>query len=53
MKNTGIIIQARSGSKRLSNKIFKLMSKNGYTRVYKFFSYMDDWYIKYNGNEII
>tara|TARA_B100001173_G_scaffold311116_1_gene327450 strand:+ start:397 stop:1116 length:720 start_codon:yes stop_codon:yes gene_type:complete len=33
------------------NKIFKLMSKNGYKRVYKFFSYMDDWYIKYNRNE--
>ena len=39
--------------KKKRNKIFKLMSKNGYTRVYKFFSYMDDWYIKYNGNEII
>ena len=28
------------------NKIYKLMYKNGYKRVYKFFSYMDDWYIK-------
>ena len=28
------------------NKIYKLMCKNGYKRVYKFFSYMDDWYIK-------
>lgn len=26
-------------------KIFKIMTKNGFKRVYKYLSYMDDWYI--------
>ena len=27
-------------------KIFKIMKKNGFKRVFKYISYMDDWYIK-------
>lgn len=32
-------------NKKVREEIFKIMEKNGYRRVYKYLSYMDDWYI--------
>ena len=32
-------------NKKIREEIFKIMKKNGYRRVYKYLSYMDDWYI--------
>lgn len=32
--------------KKKREKIFSIMTKNNYNRVYKYLSYMDDWYYK-------
>lgn len=32
--------------KKKREKIFSIMTKNNYNRVYKYLSYMDDWYLK-------
>ena len=37
--------------KTVREKIYKILIKNNYKRVFKYISYMDDWYIKKNHNK--
>jgi len=37
--------------KKIRERIYKILKKNNYQRVFKYISYMDDWYIKKNYNK--
>jgi len=44
--NVKIFTIEHNFKKNLRNKIYKILTKNNYQRIFKYISYMDDWYIK-------
>jgi len=46
--NVKIFTIEHNFKKKIRERIFKILKKNNYQRVFKYISYMDDWYIKEN-----
>jgi hypothetical protein len=49
--NVKIFTIEHNFQKKIREKIYKILIKNNYKRVFKYISYMDDWYIKKNYNK--
>ena len=49
--NVKIFTIEHNFKKKMRKKIYKILKKNNYQRVFKYISYMDDWYIKKNYNK--
>ena len=49
--NVKIFTIEHNFKKRERESIYKILKKNDYQRVFKYISYMDDWYIKRNYNK--
>ena len=49
--NVKIFTIEHNFKKRNRENIYKILKKNNYQRVFKYISYMDDWYIKKNYNK--
>jgi hypothetical protein len=48
--NVKIFTIEHNFKKEMRVKIYKILKKNNYQRIFKYISYMDDWYIKKNYN---
>ena len=46
--NVKIFTIEHNFKKKIREDIYKILKKNNYQRVFKYISYMDDWYIKKN-----
>ena len=46
--NVKIFTIEHNFKKKIRERIYKILKKNNYQRVFKYISYMDDWYIKKN-----
>ena len=46
--NVKIFTIEHNFQKNIRENIYKILKKNNYQRVFKYISYMDDWYIKRN-----
>jgi polyhydroxyalkanoate synthesis regulator protein len=44
--NVKIFTIEHNFQKRNRENIYKILNKNGYKRMFKYISFMDDWYIK-------
>ena len=49
--NVKIFTIEHNFKKKIRERIYKILKKNNYQRVFKYISYMDDWYIKKNYNK--
>jgi hypothetical protein len=49
--NVKIFTIEHNFKKKMRERIYKILKKNNYQRVFKYISYMDDWYIKKNYNK--
>jgi hypothetical protein len=49
--NVKIFTIEHNFKKKKRERIYKILKKNNYQRVFKYISYMDDWYIKKNYNK--
>jgi FkbM family methyltransferase len=50
--NVKIFTIEHNFQKKIRENIYKILKKNDYQRVFKYISYMDDWYIKRNYNNV-
>jgi hypothetical protein len=49
--NVKIFTIEHNFKKKIRENIYKILKKNNYQRVFRYISYMDDWYIKKNYNK--